>query len=105
MKPQLAEGPKAGLRCRPGDRGHTGLPPRRHLDFRRQAGGVHQALGVRDRPLVERSDATRERFDEPVELGVGLGPVHVAISLSQIAPDVVRPHKHFHGAVPTDQTR
>src|SRR6476659_4864167 len=64
MKAPLKQSLDPALRRRPGDRGHTGVPAHSDLDVRRQARGTHKALRVRDRPLIKRSDAGRQRFDE-----------------------------------------
>jgi hypothetical protein len=57
MKPLLKQGFDLALRGRPSDRGHAGIPAGSDFDVRRQAGGIHQALRVRYRPLV--NDAIR----------------------------------------------
>jgi hypothetical protein len=67
MKSLLKQSLDLALRRRPTDRGHTGAPAGGDLDVRRQAGGIHEALGVRYRPLVEQRDAVRQRVDERVE--------------------------------------
>jgi hypothetical protein len=57
LEPLLQEGFNSFLRSWSLDGGHAGVPARPDFDVGRQAGFVHQALGVRDRPLVERGDA------------------------------------------------
>src|SRR3954453_23649928 len=54
LEPSLHEALDPLLRRRPPDGGHAGVPAGSDLDVGRQAGYVHQALGVGDRPLVER---------------------------------------------------
>ena len=69
VKTELHEGFEPRL-CRwPRDGGHAGVPSSRHFHVWWQA-GVHETLGLRDRPLVERCDAGRQRVDEAVEFGV-----------------------------------
>src|SRR5580700_11319486 len=89
MKPLLKQSLDLALRSRPSDRGHAGVPAGSDLDVRRWAGGIHEALRVRNRPFIKRSDAGRQRIDEAVKFAVRQRPVHIAISFSQVAPDVV----------------
>ena len=70
LKPLLQEGFDAFLRRGSLDGGHAGVPARSDLDVGRQAGFVHEAFGVGDRPLVERGDAVCECVDEIVQLGI-----------------------------------
>src|ERR1700722_10214394 len=58
------------LRGRASDRGHAGVPTGGDVDVLRQAGGIGEALGVRNRPLVKWRDALRKRVDETVEFAV-----------------------------------
>ena len=55
--------PLVGRRSRDG--GHAGIPAAADLDVGRQAGFVHQAFGVGDRPLVERGDAGASASTKP----------------------------------------
>ena len=50
---------------------------------------VYEILCRCDRPLIEGSDASRERVDKSVELGFGKRTVDVPISLCGIAVEVV----------------
>src|ERR1700738_4569576 len=95
MEALLEQSLDLALCCRPSDRGHASVPAGGDLDVLRQAGGTHEALGVRDRTLVERRDALRQCVDEPVELGGRQRPVHVAIGFSEIAPDVIGAQEHL----------
>src|SRR3954452_20671173 len=52
------------------DGGHAGVPARSDLDVGRQAGFVHEALGVGDRPRVEGGDPGCQCVDEVVQVGV-----------------------------------
>src|ERR1700730_16610173 len=70
MKSLLEQSFDLALRGRTTDRSHAGLPAGGALDVFRQAGGAHEALGVGNRPLVERSDALCQRVDETVEFAV-----------------------------------
>src|SRR6476659_9876707 len=70
LEPLLQERFDSLLRCWSLDGGHAGVPARSDFDVGRKAGFVHEALGVGDRPLVERGDPGCERVDEIVELGV-----------------------------------
>src|SRR6476469_8459587 len=70
LEPLLQEGFDSFLRRRSLDGSHTGVPARSDFDVGRQAGFVHEALGVGDRPLVERGDAGYERIYELVQLGI-----------------------------------
>src|SRR5580704_8626385 len=67
----LEEGFDSFLRRWSLDGGHAGVPARSDFDVGWQAGVVHEALGVGDRPLVERGDAGCECVDETVQLGIG----------------------------------
>src|SRR5437879_554920 len=71
LQPLLQEGFDSRLRCGSLDRVHTGIPARSDLDVGRQAGFVHEPLGISDRPLIERGDPGCECFDEIVQLGIG----------------------------------
>src|ERR1700704_5106095 len=84
-------------RSRSRDRGHARVPAGGDLDIRRQAGGIHEALGVCDRPFVKRGDALCQCIDEFIEFGVRQRPVHIAISFSQIASDVIGAQQHLQG--------
>ena len=53
MEALLEQSLDLALRSRPSDRGHASVPAGSDLDVRRQAGGTHEALRVRDRPLVK----------------------------------------------------
>src|SRR5882724_11387545 len=66
----LQEGFDAFLRRGSLDGGYAGVPARSDFDVGRQAGLVHEVLGVGDRPLVERSDPVCECVDETVQLGI-----------------------------------
>src|ERR1700733_13983482 len=83
------------LRGGPTDRGHAGIPAGGDFHVWRQACLAHQALGVGDRPFVERRDALRQLVDEAVELGVRQRPVDIAIGLREIAADVVGAQQHL----------
>src|SRR3954453_8122435 len=78
VKAELHECFEPRLCCRPRDGGHAGVPSSRHFHVGWQA-GVHETLGLRDRPLVERGDAGRQRVDKAVEFGVRQRPVHIAV--------------------------
>src|SRR3989454_4477504 len=56
------------LRGRPHDRGKAHIPLWCDFEVRRQTGHVDEALGLADRPLVERCDAGCEGLDKPVEV-------------------------------------
>src|ERR1700722_13209981 len=71
LEPLLQESFDSFLRRGSVDGGHAGVPARLHFDVRRQAGFVDEALGVGDRPPVERGDSRCEPVDEIVQLGVG----------------------------------
>src|SRR5437899_2395967 len=58
------------LRGWPHDRGKAHIPLRCDFEIRRQTGHVGEALGVADRPLVERCDAGCEGLDKRVEVGI-----------------------------------
>jgi hypothetical protein len=64
----LQEGFDSFLRRWSLDGGHAGVPACSYFDVGRQAGFVHEALGVGDRPLVERGDPGCECVDEIVQL-------------------------------------
>ena len=81
LEPLFQEGCDVVLRGGSLDGGHAGVPAGSDFDVGRQAGGVDQALGVGDRPLVKRGDPGGERVDEIVELGVGERTVDVAEAL------------------------
>src|SRR5258706_1823311 len=70
LEPLLQEGLDSLLGCRSFDGGHAGIPAGSDLDIGRQTGFVHEALGVGDRPLVERGDPGCECLDEVVQLGI-----------------------------------
>src|SRR3954452_13857191 len=70
LEPLLQEGFDAFLRRWALDGRHAGVPARSDFDVARQAGCVHEALGVGDRSLVERGDPGRECVDEIVQLGI-----------------------------------
>src|SRR2546423_4034759 len=89
LEPLLQEGFDAFLRRGSLDGGHAGVPARSDFDVRRQAGFVHEVLGVGDRPLVERSDPRCECIDETVQLGIRERTVYVAEELGIGASDVV----------------
>src|SRR5437762_6411635 len=55
---------------RPHDRGKTHIPLRRDFKVRRQTGHVDEALGLAERPLVERCDAGCDVLDKPVEFTI-----------------------------------
>src|SRR5437588_7092018 len=77
------------LRGRAADRGHAGFPTGSDLYVRRQAACIDEALGIGDRPFVERRDANRQCVDEAVEFDVGQRSVHITIGFGQIAPDIM----------------
>src|SRR4029077_20153305 len=54
----------------PLDGGHAGIPARSDFDVGRQVGFVHEALGVGDRPLIERSDPGCKCVHETGEFGI-----------------------------------
>src|SRR4029077_1713020 len=58
------------LRGRAHDRRNAYIPLRRDFEVRRQTGHIGEALRLADRPLVERCDASCERVDKRVELGI-----------------------------------
>src|SRR5260370_10925212 len=60
----------SSLGRRPLDGGHAGIPAGSPFDVGRQTGFIHEALGVGDRPLVERGDPGCECLDEVVQLGI-----------------------------------
>src|SRR3954465_2253222 len=93
----LQEGLDVLLRRWSLDGGHAGVPARSDLDVGRQAGFVHEALGVGDRPLVERGDPCRECLDEIVQLAIRQRTVHVAEALGIGASDVVCAQEHLEG--------
>src|SRR5690348_5977850 len=64
----LQEGFDSFLCCRSLYGRHAGVPARSDFNVGRQAGFVHEAFGVRNRPLVERGDAGCECVDEAVQL-------------------------------------
>src|SRR5580700_6903217 len=68
VKTQFKKGLDPRLRGRSAYGGHARIPPGCDFHVWRQS-GVHQTLGVGDRPLLEPGDASRECLDEPVELG------------------------------------
>src|ERR1700738_5097317 len=61
MEALLEQSLDLALRSRQRNRAQAAVPAGSDLDIRRQAGGTHEALGVRDRPLVKCRNATRER--------------------------------------------
>src|SRR3954449_3608630 len=67
----LQEGFDSFLRRWSLDGGHACVPARSDFDVGRQAGFVHEALGIGDRPLVERGNAGGESVEGMVQLGVG----------------------------------
>jgi hypothetical protein len=71
LEPLLQEGFDSFLRRWSFDGGHAGVPAGSDFDVGRQAGFIHEALGVGDRSLVERRDPGCERLNEVVQLGVG----------------------------------
>src|SRR6476646_1595702 len=89
LKPLVQERLDAFLRRWSLDGRHAGVPARSDLDVGRQACIVDEALGVRDRPLVERRDSACKCVDETVELGIGQRTVHVADELGIGATDVI----------------
>src|SRR3954465_15481407 len=105
LEPLLQEGLDSFLGRRSLDGGHAGVPARSDFDVGRQAGFVHEALGVGDRPLVERGDPGCECVDELIELDIRQRTVHVAEALGVGASDVVRAQEHFECASPSDEPR
>src|SRR4051794_5744854 len=93
------------LRSRSRDRGHARVPAGSDLDIRRQAGGIHEALGVCDRPFVKRGDAPRQRVDVAIELPVRQGPVYIAIGFGEVAADVIGAQQHLQGPLPAHLPR
>src|SRR2546423_6120066 len=89
LEPLLQESFDSFLRRGSLDGGHAGVPARSDFDVGRQAGFVHEVLGVGDRPLVERSDPGCECVDETVQLGIRERTVYVAEELGIGASDVV----------------
>src|SRR3979490_1279728 len=87
------------LRSRSRDRGHARVPAGGDLDIRRQAGGIHEALRVCDRPFVKRGDAPRQCIDEAVELTVRQRPVDVTIGFGEVASDVIGTEQHLQGSL------
>src|SRR3984885_9147308 len=85
MEAPLEQRLDPALRGGPDERGHAGIPAGGDFHVWRQACLAHQALGVGDRPFVERRDALRQFVDEAVELGVRQRPVDIAIGLREIA--------------------
>src|SRR5438445_732429 len=55
---------------RPHDRGKTHIPLRCDFVVGRQAGHVGEALGLADRPLVERCDAGCEVLDKRIKVSI-----------------------------------
>src|SRR4051794_34715231 len=84
LEPVLQKGLDPFLRRRSLDGGHAGVPARSDLDVGRQAGFVDEALGVGERPLVERGDPGCQCVDEVVELGIRQRTVHVAEALGVV---------------------
>src|SRR5579883_98730 len=103
MEAALEQGLETALGSRPADRVHASVPAGGDLHVRWQAGGIHEALGVCDRPFVERCDASRELIDEAVELVVRQCSVHIAIGFREIAADVVGAQQHFQSTLPAHQ--
>src|SRR5262245_11986256 len=58
------------LSGRPHDRGKAHIPLRSDFEVRRQTGYVDEALGLADRPLIERRDASCKGLDKRVEVGI-----------------------------------
>src|SRR2546421_10625135 len=52
------------------DRGNTHIPLRCDFKVRRQTGHVDEALGLADRPFVERCDAGCEGLDKTIKVGI-----------------------------------
>src|SRR5947207_15590451 len=95
LEPLLQEGVDSFLRRWSLDGGHAGVPACSDFDVGRQAGLVHEALGVRDRPLVERGDAGCECVDDIVQLGIRQRTVHLAEELGNDAPHLVSAQARF----------
>jgi hypothetical protein len=57
------------------ERSDARIPSGAKLDIWRQA-GVHEALGLTDRPFVELRDSGRESFYESVQFRVGQRAIH-----------------------------
>src|SRR3954454_13615869 len=89
LEPVLQEGFDSFLRRRSLDGDHAGVPACSDLDVGRQAGFVDEALGVGDRPLVERGDPGCQCVDEVVQLDIRQRTGHVAEALGIGAADVV----------------
>src|SRR5256885_11851059 len=53
------------------DGGHAGVPAGSDFDVGRQAGFIHEALGIGDRPLVKRGDPGCKGVDRSEERRVG----------------------------------
>src|SRR3954470_23495404 len=105
LEPVLQEGLDSFLRRRSPDGGHAGVPARSDFDVGRQARFVDQALGVGDRPPVERGDPGCECVDEIVQLAIRQRTVHVAEALGIGASDVVCAQEHLERACPSHEPR
>src|SRR3954453_19669868 len=105
LEPVLQKGLDPFLRRRPLDGGHAGAPARSDLDVGRQAGLVHEALRIGERPLVERGDPGWQWVDELVQLGLWQRTVHVAEALGVGCSDVVSTEEHFEGPTPSHDSR
>src|ERR1700741_2807156 len=93
------------LRSRPNDRGNAYVPLGRDFVIGRQASDVDEALGLADRPFVERSDAGCQSLDKIVEFRVGQRTVHIAVELGEIGWNVVGTQEHFQYSSAADPGR
>src|SRR5580704_17019251 len=89
VEPALEQHLEISLRRRTSDRFDAGIPTFGNFDIARQA-GIHESLGIGNRPLVEGRDTTGERVDESIELGIRQRTVHVAVGLRELAANVIR---------------
>src|SRR3954452_5034429 len=97
LDPVLARGTAEG--------GQERVPLRPNFQIRRQARDVNETLGLSDRLLIERRNAHRERFDEPVKFGVRQRPIDVAVPFGEVAGDIIGTEQHFERSPSPHQTR
>src|SRR3954447_2693701 len=84
-------------------RGDESVPFKRDFRVGRQACHVDQTLGVSDCLLVERCDPHCQRIDKRIELRVRQGSIDVAVTLREVAANVVCTEQHFQRTASADQ--
>src|SRR5690348_6454409 len=103
MKAELHQRPYPGLAGGASSGAKKCVPLRRYLRIGGEAGNVDQVLCVRDGAFVERGNAAGKRIDKRVEFGVRQCTIDVAITLGEIAWDIVCPEEHLQRTPSADE--